>query len=73
MRKNKWKIKDLIKYCIEGVNMYYKRKINNIRFTTDDHKKFTSCMLLLTRLEIVEKEDHVLYFKKKKPKKCNQI
>ena len=69
MRKHNWKIKDLIKYCIDGVNIYYKRKINKLRLTRNDHKKFCACMLLLVRLEIVEREEHILYFPKKKPKK----
>lgn len=69
MRTKNWKIKGVIAYCIKCINVYYERKKLNIRFNTDDHKKFCSCMLVLVRLEIVDKEDHVLYFKKKKPKK----
>lgn len=69
MRIKKWKIKGVIAYCIKCINVYYERKKLNLRLNTDDHKKFCACMLVLVRLEIVDKEDHVLYFKKKKPKK----
>lgn len=67
-------ITEIIKICEAGVKVYYKRKhIEKKRLLKVDHEYFCSCVLVLIRAGILERDDVLLEMPNKRLLKKNNV